>query len=91
MKDFHRDDVKYEEIPTKLSPFMGLCILSLVWTSTSDLPILKIYVQTFFLEKVWLRNTLPTFNLDICPNFRSFFLQASLIEDCNLSVPNVCP
>ena len=43
----------------------------------------------FFSEKVWLRNTLPTCSLDICPIFRSFiFLQASLIEDCNLSVPN---
>ena len=44
-----------------------------VWTSIADLPTSKFVVQTFFLEKVWLRNTLPTYDLDICPNFRSFF------------------
>ena len=45
-----------------------------VWTSIADLPTSNFVVQTFFLEKVWLRNTLPTYDLDICPNFRSFFL-----------------
>ena len=50
-----------------------ICILSWIWTSISDLPSLKINVQTFFLEKVWLRNILPTYNLDICPKFRIFF------------------
>ena len=48
-----------------------------VWTSIADLPTSKFVVQTFFLEKVWLRNTLPTYDLDICPNFRSFFLGLS--------------
>ena len=48
-----------------------------VWTSIADLPTSKFVVQTFFLEKVWLRNTLPTYDLDICPNFRSFFLDLS--------------
>ena len=27
-----------------------------------------------FFGKVWLTNTLRTYNLDICPKFRSFFL-----------------
>jgi len=49
-----------------------------VWTSIADLPTSKFVVQTFFLEKVWLRNTLPTYDLDICPNFRSFFFWISL-------------
>ena len=31
---------------------MELCILSQVWTSTSDLPTLKIYVQIFFGSKI---------------------------------------
>ena len=48
-----------------------------VWTSISDLPTSKFVVQTFFLEKVWHRNTLPTYDLDICPNFRSFFYDLS--------------
>ena len=45
-----------------------------VWTSIADLPTSKFFVQTFFLEKLWLRNTLRTYDLDIlCPNFPSFF------------------
>ena len=31
------------------------------------LPTTKVFVQTFFLEKVWLEDTLPTYSLDICP------------------------
>jgi len=56
-----------------------------VWTSIADLPTSKFFVQTFFLEKVWLRNTLPTYDLDICPNFRSF--SVSLAPTCQPS-PN---
>ena len=44
-----------------------------VWTSIADLPTSKIVVQTFFLEKVWLRNTLPIYDLGICPIFFYFF------------------
>ena len=33
---------------------------------------LKSFCPNFFLEKVWLEDTLPTYSLDICPNFRSF-------------------
>ena len=29
--------------------------------------------KLFFRKKVWLGNTLPTYGLDICPNFCSFF------------------
>ena len=44
-----------------------------VWISASTYPTTKDFVQTFFLEKVWIQNTLPTYGLDICPKFRSFF------------------
>ena len=43
-----------------------------MWTSVSDLPTLKIFVFVV-VEEVWLKNTLPTYNLDICPKFRCFF------------------
>ena len=43
------------------------------------LPTTNFFVQTFFLEKVWLEDTLPTYSLDICPKFRSFFLWDSLL------------
>ena len=51
-----------------------------VWTSLSTYPTTKKFVQTFFLEKVWLQNTLPTYSLDICPKFRSFFIWDSLLN-----------
>ena len=44
------------------------------------LPTKKVFVQTFFLEKVWLEDTLPTYSLDICPKFRSFFLLDPLLS-----------
>ena len=34
--------------------------------------------KLFFRKKVWLGNTLPTYGLDICPNFCSFFWKALL-------------
>ena len=40
----------------------------------------RVYVQTFFLEKVWLEDTLPTYSLNICPKFRSFFLLDPLLR-----------
>ena len=51
-----------------------------VWTSLSTYPTTKKFVQTFFLEKVWLQNTLPTYSLDICPKFRSFFIWDPLLN-----------
>ena len=51
-----------------------------VWTSLSTYPTTKKFVQTFFLEKVWLQNTLPTYSLDICPKFRSFFIWDPLLS-----------
>ena len=33
----------------------------------------NIFCPKFFLEEVWLEDTLPTYSLDICPKFRSFF------------------
>ena len=44
-----------------------------VWTSIADLPTSKYFVQIFFLKNVWLRNTLPTYDLAICPNLVAFF------------------
>ena len=47
-----------------------------------DIHIWPTYPETFcpnfFLAKVWLKNTLPTYSLDICPNFCSFFWDPSL-------------
>ena len=37
------------------------------------LPTKKVFVQTLYFEKIWLEDTLPSYNLDICPKFRSFF------------------
>ena len=52
---------------------------------------LNFFVQTFFLEKVWLRNTLPTYDLDICPNFRSFFIWISLLnQNRNRKLNKLC-
>ena len=50
-----------------------------VWISASTYPTTKDFVQTFFWEKVWIQNTLPTYGLDICPKFRSFFIWDSLL------------
>ena len=52
----------------------------LVWISSSTYPTTKDFVQTFFSEKVWIQNTLPTYGLDICPKFRSFFIWDSLLS-----------
>ena len=46
---------------------------------------LKSFCPNFFLEKVWLRNTLPTYNLDIRPKpkFRSVLFNALLsVKSC---------
>ena len=48
-----------------------------VWTSIADLPTSNFFVKTFFLENVWLRNTLPTHDLDICSDFHNFFSDLS--------------
>ena len=79
MKDFLRDNLKYKEIPSKpqekdpYHPHSLDFAYFYMNVPISDLPTLRIHVQTFFLEKVWLRNILPTYNLRICPKFRSFF------------------
>ena len=46
---------------------------------------LNVFVQTFLLEKGWLRNTLPTYDLDICPNFRSFFFISLLGKNIGIT------
>ena len=38
----------------------------------------KFFCPNFFLEKVWLEETLPTRSVDICPKFHSFFSQDPL-------------
>ena len=35
------------------------------------------FVQTFFLEKVWIKNTLPKHDLDIYPKFVGFLFSSS--------------
>ena len=53
-----------------------------VWTSIADLPTSNFFVQTFFMEKVWLKNTLPTYSLDIRPNAHSFFILDPSLTHC---------
>ena len=64
---------------SSLFSYLGFTIHTspLVWTSLSIYPTTKDFVQTFFLEKVCLQNTLPTYCLDICPKFRSFYFWGS--------------
>ena len=50
MKDLLRDDLEYKEIPSKPKLYFRICILFCVWTSISDLPTLKIFVQIFFWQ-----------------------------------------
>ena len=76
MKDFLREDLKCKEIPSKPQEkdpyhyhiwdfayfayffrYGHQYLTCLPWKFMSKL---------FFLEKVWLRNTLPTYNLDMC-------------------------
>ena len=49
-----------------------------VWTSIADLPTSQMFVQTFFLQKVWLRITLPTYDLDIMSKFSYLFFGSLL-------------
>ena len=56
-----------------------------IWDSpyfyaSTDYPTTKKFVQTIFVEKVCLQNTLPTYSLDICPKFRSFFIWDPLLR-----------
>ena len=61
MKDFIRDDLKCKEIPSnhrkKILDF-AYFYRNVHWTSISDLPTLKCFVQ-FFLENVRLKDILP--------------------------------
>ena len=61
----------------------------LVWISASTYPTTKDFVQTFFWEKVWIQNTLPTYGLDICPKFRSFFIWDSLLSQTKVQRPEI--
>ena len=76
MRDFLRDHLKYKEIPSKPQekyPYHPHS-LDFAYFCRYGHQYLTYLPWEFFLEKVWLRNTLPTCSLDICPNFRSFFL-----------------
>ena len=83
MKDFYRNDLKSIETPQEKDPchhhFGGFVYFLLVWTSISDLPIQK-FLSRIFLGKVWLKHTLPSYNLDRCPKYRSFILILSLVN-----------
>ena len=48
----------------------------------------QLYTYVLVLEKVWLRNTLPTIDLDICPNFRRFLGVKSPLELANVKNNN---
>ena len=45
-----------------------------IWPNT------LIFFPNFVSEKVWLKNTLPTYDLDISPKFCIFFFRLSLID-----------
>ena len=47
-------------------------------------PVPQNFLSKLFLEKVWLRNTLPTYNLDICPKYRIFLMLSLGIFQTNL-------
>ena len=49
---------------------------------------LNFVCPTIFLEKVGLKNTLPTYNLDICPKFQNFSWKALLT--CTIRVGLSC-
>ena len=61
------------------SPYLEITILlykyGLLYLPTYH----KSLCPNFFLEKVWLEDTLPTYSLDICPKFRRFFLLDPLL------------
>ena len=77
MMEFYRDEYVFKDTPSKQSeknPY-NLHIWSLYnfiggYQYLTCLP--KKDCPNFFLAKVWLKNTLPTYNLDICPNFPLF-------------------
>ena len=76
MKELLRNDLK--SVPNSRKIYEILHTLIGMDTSISDQPTLKFFVQTFFLAKVGLKNTLPTYSLGICPNFCKFFLDPPL-------------
>ena len=65
----HRKKIPTITIVGILHTFVGMDIN--IWPTYPE----NLCPNFFFLEKVWLRNTLPTCSLDICPNFRSFFFE----------------
>ena len=76
-----------KNIPTitifgNLHTFIGMDII--IWPTYP-----KMYVQTFILEKVWLRNTLPNYNLYICPKFRSFFFWILSLADIKYNIYSI--
>ena len=76
MKDFFRDDFIYKGS----FPNHKRNIPTLIPSHTYP----ENLCPNSFLEKVWLKNTLPSYSLDICSNFRIFFiLDPSLIDSGN--------
>ena len=62
------------------SSYLGFTILICYHGLPISYPTTKDFVQTFFWGKVWIQNTLPTYTLDICPNFRNIFRALSLYK-----------
>ena len=74
-------DLKFKDTPFQTTGKRSLQLQYLIFLysftgmiSISDLPTQKRFVQTFSLEKVWLRNTLPTYDLDLCPKLIIFLM-----------------
>ena len=97
MKDFYRDDLKCKEIPSKPQEkdSYNHHIWDFAYFYKYGHQYLTYLPQNFlstllFRKKVWLRNTLPTYGLDICPNFYGiFFLRLSLTMIIDLPIMNV--
>ena len=76
MKDLLRDDLECKEIPSKpleKDPYhhhiQNVAYFYRYVHQYLTVPTLKIVVQTFFLEKLKLKNILSIYELYICPKF----------------------
>ena len=97
MKDFLRVDLKYKENPSKpqekdpyhhhILDFANIYRYGHQYM-ISDLPTLKIYVKFFVVEKVWLRNTLPTMWTNV-QNFVVFFPLLNPLLTHNFKTPEM--
>ena len=68
------------------SPYLEITILlykyGLLYLPTYH----KSLCPNFFLEKVWLEDTLPTYSLDICPKFVVFLFGTLSLDKTNINL-----